>query len=124
MGKQDKKHGYSAKLVRLVEKDTTYEEEFYNNGKPKYLKTTKTGHDGCDSYIDWVKIIKWYRDGQKREEGTYKGCSIYGIPQKSGKWTEWYENGQKKTEETYKDGEEIESTKLDEDGNVKYHKKK
>ena len=43
MGEQDKKHGYSAELVRLVEKDTTYEEEFYNNGKPKYLKTTKTG---------------------------------------------------------------------------------
>jgi antitoxin component YwqK of YwqJK toxin-antitoxin module len=72
MGEQDKKHGYSAELVRLVEKDTTYEEEFYNNGKPKYLKTTKTGRDGIVITIDWKKIIKWYENGQKKYEGNLK----------------------------------------------------
>ncbi len=24
------------------------------------------------TYIEWVKIIKWYRDGQKKYEGTWK----------------------------------------------------
>ena len=35
-----------------------------------------------------------------------------------GKWTEWHENGQKKSEGTYKDGEMIEWTLWDEDGNL------
>jgi|TARA_Y100000310_G_scaffold146567_1_gene145897 hypothetical protein len=46
MGKQVKKHGYSAKLVRVVERDTTDEMVFYNNEKPsisKPLKQKKTG---------------------------------------------------------------------------------
>jgi|TARA_B100001971_G_scaffold157704_1_gene147330 antitoxin component YwqK of YwqJK toxin-antitoxin module len=101
MGEQDKKHGYSAELVRLVEKDTTYEEEFYNNGKPKYLKTTKTGRDGIVITIDWKKIIKWYENGQKKYEGTYSGVDLNGTDMKEGLWTGWYENGQKEYEENW-----------------------
>ena len=48
----------------------------------------------------------WYKNGQKRSEGTYKGVDEIGHPLQQGKWTEWYENGQKKSEITYKDGKE------------------
>tara|TARA_B100000686_G_scaffold354186_1_gene463123 strand:- start:11015 stop:12142 length:1128 start_codon:yes stop_codon:yes gene_type:complete len=41
---------------------------------------------------------KWYENGQKKYERTYKDGKEYGL------WTEWYYNGQKKYEETYKDG--------------------
>ena len=43
------------------------------------------------------------------------------VDDKDGKWdgliTEYYENGQKKEEATFKDGELIESTSWDGDGN-------
>ena len=42
---------------------------------------------------------KWYENGQKVEEGTYKDGERDGL------WTKWYENGQKVEEGTYKDGE-------------------
>ena len=40
---------------------------------------------------------KYYENGQKKYEHTYKDGEKDGI------WTEWYENGQKKEEGTYKD---------------------
>ena len=41
---------------------------------------------------------EWYRNGQKKEEGTYKDGKEDGL------WTGWYDNGQKEIEGTFKDG--------------------
>ena len=46
------------------------------------------------------KHIKYYPNGNKKEEGTFKDGK------KDGLWTWWYENGQKKKEVTYKDGKQ------------------
>ena len=43
---------------------------------------------------------KWYDNGQKSNEETYKDGKLDGL------WTIWYENGQKKYQGTYKDGKE------------------
>jgi formylglycine-generating enzyme required for sulfatase activity len=43
----------------------------------------------------------WYKNGQKKKEGTYKD----GQP--DGLFVEWYPNGQKKGEGTYKDGQPV-----------------
>jgi len=42
----------------------------------------------------------WYRNGQKKVEGTYK-MGKGGGTREDGLWTVWYENGQKKIEGTY-----------------------
>jgi len=55
---------------------------------------------------------------QKRKELTFKNGELDGLV------TAWYENGQKMREGTYKDGEEIERTYWDEDGNVTHHWKR
>ena len=54
---------------------------------------------------------KWYKNGQKEEEGTYKDGELDGLS------TTWYENGQKWLEGTYKDGKEISKECWDKDGN-------
>ena len=54
---------------------------------------------------------KWYKNGQKDKEGTYKDGG------RIGKWTWWYKNGQKESEITFKDGKEISKKCWDEDGN-------
>ena len=60
------------------------------------------------------KHIKYYTNGNKKEEGTFKDGK------KDGLWTWWYENGQKKKEVTYKDGkQEGIETWYNEDGSVK-----
>ena len=41
----------------------------------------------------------------------------YKDGERDGKWTEWRVNGQKEAEGTYKNGEQIEFTMWDEDGN-------
>ena len=56
-------------------------------------------------------FTEWYENGQKIREVTYKN------EKKDGLSTYWYENGQKMWEHTFKDGEEIEATYWDEDGN-------
>ena len=60
-------------------------------------------------------VFSLYDDGKKKEEGNFKDGKSDGV------WTEWNWNGQKEWERTYKDGEEIERTFWDEDGNVNYH---
>ena len=40
----------------------------------------------------------WYKNGQKRDELTYKDGKFDGL------YTNWYENGQKRFELTYNDG--------------------
>ena len=43
----------------------------------------------------------WHENGQKKNEGTYKADKLEGI------WTRWYDNGQKESEGTFKNGEQI-----------------
>ena len=53
----------------------------------------------------------WYRNGQKRSEGTYKNGKLEG-------WgTSWHKNGRKRGEGTYEDGKMLSETKWDEEGN-------
>ena len=46
------------------------------------------------------------------EEGTYKDGELDGLR------TKWYKNGQKRKEETYKDGKRISKKEWNEDGSV------
>tara|TARA_B100001013_G_C24487158_1_gene393662 strand:- start:37 stop:450 length:414 start_codon:yes stop_codon:yes gene_type:complete len=61
------------------------------------------------TYIDF----RWYENGQKKEETTYKD----GKP--DGLYTGWWKNGQKKYEVTFKDGKLISEKEWNEDGSVK-----
>jgi antitoxin component YwqK of YwqJK toxin-antitoxin module len=80
-----------------------------SDAQQKVITVTETYNDGDVSKISYHKItgnkielvkeINWYKNGQKREEGTFKDG------EKDGVWTEWYKNGQKWYEATYKDGE-------------------
>ena len=98
-----------------------------SDAQQKVITVTETYEDGEVSKISYHKItgnkielvkeIKWYENGQKDSEGTYKDGELIG------KFTEWYENGKKKEEITWKDGKFIERTEWDEDGNVTHHKK-
>ena len=73
----------------------TYEGmEFYENGKPKSIKTYKESNEK----FELIEYISLYGNGQKSKKETYKN----GKP--NGKWTEWHSNGQKSKEGTYKDG--------------------
>ncbi len=74
-----------------------FAETFYDNGMPKVIKTFKESKDK----IELVKRVSWYKNGQKREERTYKDGKLDGL------LTSWYENGQKSWEGTYKDGKRI-----------------
>ena len=92
-----------------------------SDAQQKVITVTETYKDGDVSKISYHKItgnkielvkeINWYKNGQKREEGTFKDG------EKDGVWTWWHENGQKKREGTYKDDEFISSKCWDEDGN-------
>ncbi|MAG60997.1 hypothetical protein CL619_04375 [archaeon] len=100
----------------------------HRNGQKKSEATYKDGElDGI-----W---IRWHENGQKGIEATYKNgeldgkyTSWYENGQKEseeimmdvrpdGKYTTWYENGQEQSESTYKDGEMIQYTFWDEEGN-------
>ena len=94
-----------------------------SDAQQKVITVTETYKDGDVSKISYHKItgnkielvkeIKWYNNGQKKWEGTYKDGEY------DGKWTEWYENGQKWEEETWKDGKFIERIRWDKYGNKK-----
>ena len=49
-------------------------------------------------------VTKYYKSGQKKEEGTVTGKNPSNWYTRNGLWTSWYENGQKRYERTYKDG--------------------
>ena len=57
---------------------------------------------------------KWW----KKYEGKKYVQIIFKDGEYDGKYTKWYDNGQKSDERTYKNGELIEETYWDEDGNV------
>ena len=55
----------------------------------------------------------WYKNGQKKVEGTWKDGKREGV------YTTYYKNGQKMDEETFKDGHLISEKKWNKDGSVK-----
>ena len=71
-----------------------------------------------DKEIFSGKVYKNYSRGKREYESSY----LFG--QINGKITKWNENGQKEEEVYYKDGKIFEWTSWDEDGNVKYIKKR
>ena len=79
--------GFSQRLSEVI--------ETYDSGNIKSIKYHKKTRDR----IEKVKFERYYENGQKEKEGTYKDG------EKDGLWTYWNENGQKKSEVTYKDGE-------------------
>tara|TARA_Y100001970_G_scaffold189949_1_gene230926 strand:+ start:193 stop:552 length:360 start_codon:yes stop_codon:yes gene_type:complete len=95
--------------------------ETYENGNIKSI----TYHKKTSDRVEKVKYEGFHKNGQKKEEGTYKDGEWDGpyktyydngqIKQegtyKDGEWdglmTWWYKTGQKTTEKNYKDGKEI-----------------
>ena len=51
--------------------------------------------------ISCLMISMYYKNGQKKEEVTYKYGKEYGL------WTDWWSDGVKRTEKTYKNGKVI-----------------
>ena len=100
-------------FVRFSDAQTHKGMEFYESGEPKSINTYKESR----GKLELVKFVSWHRNGQKKDEGTFKDGEL------NGKVTRWYENGQKEEESTWKDGGMIEYKKWDEDGNVKKHYK-
>ena len=82
--------------------------EFYDNGKPKHIKTYKVSKNK----IELVKAITWHKNGQKKMERTFKDGELDGI------LTSWRENGQKYEESTYKIGKLISKKAWDRDGKM------
>ena len=93
------RHENGVKKTIIIYKGTGTKEnlikklKYYDNENIK--SSTEWNHgieDGLYTY--------WYNDGQKEQEGTYKGG------EKDGKWTKWYNDGQKQSEETLKNKKE------------------
>ena len=59
--------------------------EFYDNGKPKSIKTYKMSK----GRLVLANEIGWHENGQKEIEGKYKDG------EKDGRWTSWWQHGQK-----------------------------
>ena len=79
---------YSGKSVISHDNGQKYYERSFKNGKQVGLETL------------------WYKNGQKREEGTLNQNGKH-----DGLFTSWYKNGQKRLEVNYKDGEKMSETK-------------
>ena len=128
---------YGGKAFK-VDDDEPYTGRVFDLNKSTGKKTLKGQYKNGLKTGKWTE---WYSNGQKKEEGTFKGADRWGNPKKDGlwtmwyrngqkelevtykdwkfdgKWTEWHENGQKYLEETYKDGEVISTKCWDSDGN-------
>jgi len=63
-----------------------------DRGGVKYEINSEVGFTG--------RLVKKYRNEQKKLEGNYKDGKEEGL------WTEWHKNGQKEWEGNYKDGKE------------------
>ena len=68
--------------------------EFFDNGKPKSIKTCKMSK----GRLVLANETGWHENGQKEIEGKYKDG------EKDGRWTSWWQHGQKQEEGTYKNG--------------------
>ena len=91
---------------------------FLQNGKKEGLWTDwyKNGqkrYEGNYKGGKLIDLIEWYKNGQKKVEGTWKDGRREGV------YTTYYKNGQKSSDETFKDGKEISSTRWNEDGSLK-----
>ena len=71
--------------------------ETYDNGNIESI----TYHEETRTKLEKVKYVKFYDDGQKKIEGTYKNG------RKGGLWTKWYKNGKKWEKGTMKEGIEV-----------------
>ena len=107
--------------------------ETYDNGNIKSI----TYHEETRTKLEKVKYVKFYDDGQKKIEGTYKngvpdGLWIYysnGFIDEKGTYKDgkeiskiqwsYYKNGQKRSETTYEEGKAIGYKEWDRDGNLK-----
>ena len=103
--------GFSQRLSEVI--------ETYDYGNIKSI----TYHKKTENNIEIVKYEKYYENGHKEEERTYKngekiketywdenGQKWYEITYKDDQqdeyFTKWYKNGQMEEEGTYKDGKE------------------
>lgn len=66
----------------------------YPNGLPKYVEI----YESNDSTKNLVKQIRYYKNGEKEEEGEF----LNGL--KHGEWTYWYENGNVWSKGFFKNG--------------------
>ena len=93
------------------------EEGFYTSWyRNEQKKSEGTWKDG--KFIGLM--TRWYENGEKEREGNLKGKNELGYPKEDGLWIYWYENGQKNFEETWKDGKQVGKwTSYNEDGSIK-----
>ena len=70
-----------------------------SEGYDGYVKKKVSGYRTVYQFVNGYAIRSktWSKDGQKKEEKTYKDGIWDGL------WTEWWGNGQKKSERNYKD---------------------
>jgi len=74
--------------------------ERFGNGQKKYSNF----YIGEDDSEELIRTIKYWYDGQKKFEATFKDGKEDGL------LNEWNYDGQKNSEATYKDGKQIEKT--------------
>ena len=91
---------------------------FLQNGKKEGLWTDwyKNGqkrYEGNYKGGKLIDLIEWYKNGQKKVEGTWKDGRREGV------YTTYYKNRQKSSDETFKDGKEIYSKRWNENGSLK-----
>jgi len=115
-GKRDGPYKY------YFENGLLYYEETYKNGEQ--ISSKSTSFDYLDK--EWKVIseetrkdgkmvsekkFNYYKNGQLKQEGTYKDGNPYELKDGilDGPFKHYYENGQLKREETWKDGELIDS---------------
>ena len=91
--------------------------EYYDDGTEKGRLTLKDG-----KLVGTSISFKWYSNGQKKWEATYKGfklmtavvwkpdgekCPVTNVVDGNGVWVEYNDDGTEKYRETYKDHEEV-----------------
>jgi len=89
----DPEHEYKISWITKNGREGVWE-YYYQNGNQWFEKTYEDG-------IPMGEYLEWWYNGEKKEEGAFKGLSNRGFPVKVGKWTYWYETGQKSYEKTY-----------------------
>jgi antitoxin component YwqK of YwqJK toxin-antitoxin module len=89
----DPEHEYEISWIPKNGREGVWE-YYYQNGNQWFEKTYEDG-------IPMGEYLEWWNNGEKAEEGVFKGVNNWGFPEKVGKWTYWYETGQKWYEKTY-----------------------
>ena len=81
------------------------ETDYYPNGQMKYQRET-IGMISGTGRMEHGKAVKWYENGQKKEDGNYTSDGNYSS-RKTGLWTFWHENGQKQASGYYSEYENL-----------------